>query len=256
MWLLPAIQALLIQSASFVALLALLLLARSLAGIQVSLLVATLLQGALASFLSRLRHLARWWLVIQLLFPLALLATHALALPPTLFLIAFLLLLLVYWTVFRTRVPLYLSGAKVWEVIASLVPEQGSFHLVDIGCGLGGLLLYLEKQRPDASITGIELAPLPWLISRWRVFLAHSHIRIIRGDYGLLDFSQFDMVFAYLSPAVMDVLWQKAVAEMRPGALLLSYEFSIPGVKPDIVIQTGQNSSNLYGWRIPNISQQ
>jgi hypothetical protein len=43
--------------------------------------------------------------------------------------------------------------------------------------------------------------------------------------------------FAYLSPAAMLALWHKARAEMRPGTLLLSYEFHIPGTTPDLVIQ-------------------
>lgn len=251
---LPAVQALFIQGISLISLFALLWLAQISVGLRVSLLAAVLLQGILASFLSYLKRLARWWLAIQFIFPLALLVTHRLSLPPLVYLTAFLLLLAVYWTVFRTRVPLYLSGPETWESVCGLLPEHGEFHFVDIGSGLGGLLLHLEKRYPNASLTGIELAPLPWLIGWLRALLARSRVRLLYGDYGLIDLAQFDVAFAYLSPPVMSVLWQKAVAEMRAGTLLLSFEFPVPDVKPDIVVQLEQHGSILYGWRMPGIS--
>jgi predicted O-methyltransferase YrrM len=51
-----------------------------------------------------------------------------------------------------------------------------------------------------------------------------------------LDFAQFDVVFAYLSPAAMPELWKKAQREMRPGSLLISYEFPIEGVEPNLIV--------------------
>lgn len=253
---LPALQALLIQIVSLVALYALLLLAWILTGFQASLFVAAVLQGAIAACLSRVRHLAGWWIAIQFFFPLAVLLTHALAFPPYVFLTAFLLLLGFYWTTFRTQVPLYLSGPKVWEAVADLLPQRGTLRLVDIGSGLGGLLLDIEKRRPDITSVGVELAPIPWFISWLRARFARSRVSFMRSDYSLLDFSQFDVVFAYLSPAVMDAVWQKTVSEMRPGTLLLSYEFPVSGIKPDIVVEMELDGSIIYGWRMPNISLQ
>ena len=58
----------------------------------------------------------------------------------------------------------------------------------------------------------------------------------MRGDYSSLDFSQFDAVIAYLSPAAMPALWDKARAEMRPGTSLYSVEFAIPGQPPSTTI--------------------
>jgi hypothetical protein len=56
-------------------------------------------------------------------------------------------------------------------------------------------------------------------------------------------------VFAYLSPAAMPALWQKARREMRPGSLLLSHEFPIPGKEADLVLRP-QGGAALYGWRL------
>ena len=252
-FLLPAIEALVIQVVVLLVLYAFLFLLGTFER-QVTIGVAALLQGALAALLSRWRHMPIWWLVIQFLFPPALLFGHALGLSPGLFLGAFLLLLLVYWTPFKTRVPLYLSGQAVRQRVLDLVPGNDVVRFIDIGSGLGGLAIYLAKNRPHACVSGIELAPIPWFIGWLRALVLRSRARMLMGDYTKLDFSQFDMVFAYLSPAAMDALWEKAMAEMRPGALLISYEFIISGVKPDIVIGEEMDGALLYVWRMPNIS--
>jgi len=70
----------------------------------------------------------------------------------------------------------------------------------------------------------------------------------MRGDYRALDFAQYDVVFAYLSPAAMPALREKAQAEMRPGTLLLSYEFGFAGMPPDVTLPVAPNGTVLYGW--------
>jgi len=241
----PAVRALLIQFACLPLSYALVwLLLR--AGIAVDWSGAALLQGVLAAAVSWWRTLAPWWLAIQLAFPLALLAGLGLHLPSWLFLAVFLVMLLVYWSTFRTQVPYYPSGQRAWDAVAELLPA-GPIELIDIGSGLGGLVLDLAARRPDARFTGIELAPLPWLAS-WLRALGRPNVRFMRGDYERLDFADFDVVFAYLSPAAMAALWKKASAEMRPGSLLLSYEFVISTKSPDLTIKPAGKGPLLYGW--------
>jgi hypothetical protein len=55
-------------------------------------------------------------------------------------------------------------------------------------------------------------------------------------------------VFAYLSPAAMGALWRKASAEMRPGSILLSYEFAIADKAADLVITPTGRGPVLYCW--------
>jgi hypothetical protein len=247
-WRAPALQALLLQGA---ALPFSILLSLSLASAHVDLTLAgaALLQGALAAALSRLRGLAWWWLPIQALFPLALVGGVGLRLPSWLFLAAFVSLLLIYWSTFRTQVPYYPSGRRAWDAVAALLPAGRPVYAIDIGSGLGGLVLDLAARRPESTFAGIELAPLPWLVSRLRALLAaRANARFVRGDYELLDLGSYDVVFAYLSPAAMGALWRKASAEMRSGSLLLSYEFVIAEKTPDLVITPSGRGPVLYGW--------
>lgn len=270
----PAVRALLIQCAAAPLTLALAwLLARF--QFPVNYLSAAVLQGVLAAAITWRLALAPWWRAIQLLFPLALLTTLALQLPPWIFLVIFLALLGWYWSTFRTQVPYYPSHAAVWDAVRRQLPppQVGKrLRVVDIGSGLGGFVLYLARTRPDVECVGIELAPLPWVVSWLRARLSGTgrstgravmadvaggatgdagaplRPRFLRGDYEQLDFSQFDLVFAYLSPAAMDGLWRKAQAEMSTGSALISYEFAIDGREADLVIHATDDPVPLYKW--------
>ena len=243
----PALKAVLIQALAFPLMLGLVyLLAR--AGVGMTLLSVALLQGVLAALISWRAGLARWWWAIALLFAPALLAASALELPPVLFLLVFIFLLGLYWSTFRTQVPFYPSGPAVWREVAQLIAARPSVKLIDIGSGLGGLVLDLARRRPDGRFSGIELAPLPWLASRLRARLAGSPARFVRGDYAALDFADYDVVFAYLSPAAMAALWLQAEKQMLPGSMLLSYEFKIAARPPDKTIAATERGPLLYVW--------
>jgi SAM-dependent methyltransferase len=241
------VQAAVLQALAFPATLVLVyLLAR--AGLHPSMIVAAVLQGMVAALLTWRRGLATWWRAIQFLFPVSLLGAGMLDLPPALFLVVFLFLLGLYWSTFRTQVPFYPSGPTAWKAVAALLPAGRPVRLIDIGSGLGGLVLDLARRRPDSQFTGIELAPLPWLVSRLRARLTRSSASFIRGDYEALDFGQYDLVFAYLSPAAMPALWNKASREMKPGTMLISYEFNIPAKPAHKTIDATPFGPALYVW--------
>jgi SAM-dependent methyltransferase len=242
----PAVRALLCQLAAFpLTLLAVYLLAR--AGSQPSYLVAALAQGVFAGVLTWRWRLASWWIAICLLFPPALYGANKLDLPSWLFLTVFLFMLVLYWSTFRTQVPYYPSGKTAWVAVAEQLPQGREVKVIDIGSGLGGLVLDLAR-RPHVQATGIELAPLPWLASWLRARLSNSRARFIRGDYESLDFGAYDAVFAYLSPAAMTALWGKAQREMRPGSMLMSYEFTVSEASPTVSLTLQDTGRTLYIW--------
>jgi hypothetical protein len=243
----PAVQAMLIQCGAVPLMLAIIYLMASFR-FPVDYLTVAVVQGLLAAGLTWKFGLARWWRTIQLLFPLAVLAALALQLPSWLFGAAFLLLLGWYWSTFRTQVPYYPSGPVVWDAVRQLLPQDKAPRVIDIGSGLGGLVLYLARSRPDAEVCGIELAPLPYIYSWLRAKLGGSRARFLLGDYEKLDFGRYDLVFAYLSPVAMPALWRKAAAEMCPGSMLASYEFNIPERAPDRIVHATEGDVPLYIW--------
>ena len=247
----PALIALLIQIASLLVLLLCLTVAWQSFQFKLTLIQVLVAQAVLTLLLTRWFGLAWWWCVIQPLFPFAVVATLSLTLPPWLYLTLFLIFLVVYWSAFQTQVPYYPSTESAWLALAPCLPKDKPFILVDIGSGLGGLILHLGKKYPESAFTGVEIAPLPWLISYLRGKGNGGNVRFLRSNYENLHFADFDVVFAYLSPAAMPGLWRKAKNEMRSGTMLVSYEFPIIGVEEHLSIYP-ENDANfgrkLYIW--------
>lgn len=252
----PSVIALLLQVAAF----ALLLSGIRLFGMQLEVLSFTLVCGLLAAGFSYFAGLARWWLVIQLLFVPALGLALSFDIPPVLFLLAFLLMLAVYWSTFRTQVPLYLSSNKVWAALESLLPSPAGaggegFRFIDLGSGLGGVLTHLAHVRPDGHYTGIESAPLPLLWSSLRTRTCPNcsvHWGSIWDEkLTASDLSQYDVVFAYLSPVPMARLWLKAREQMRPGTVFISSTFTVPEQSPHQIVQIEDlHHSTLLVWKM------
>ncbi len=207
-----------------------------------------LLQGIVAAGLGRGLDMETWWLPIHALFVPGLVWMLGLGLPPVYAFSAFCLLASVFWGVSRTRVPLFLSSRAAAQAVAGLLPPDGNFSFLDLGCGLGGVLTCLARARPAGCYHGIESAPVPFLLSRLRALLGAPSCRITWGDFRDLDLGRYDVVYAYLSPAAMGGLWQKASREMRSGSLLISNSFAVPGVPPALTLATG--GSRLLLWRM------
>lgn len=202
--------------------------------------------GAVAA--AALMRAERWWLAIHLGFTPLLAAALQLGLAPGWSLAIFVALVLVYWTTFRTRVPLYLTNRATAQALAGLLPAR-SPSLLDIGAGTGALLRTLAALRPDGCYTGIEYAPAPWLIGR---LAARANIDWRHGDLFALPWEAYDVVYAFLSPAPMAAVWRKAAAELRPGSLLVSNSFAVPGREPDAVVDVDdRRRTRLYLYRAP-----
>ena len=246
----PAIRAMLILCVAFFVTFLIAQIVLPLVQIEVSPIGFAVLHGLLAAVLVRALKMPFWWCVILFFFPVAVILVNSLHLPPALFLGVFLFLLFLFWSTYRSQVPFYPSNLAVWSAVEALLPHDKPLRVIDIGSGLGGAILHLSAQRPDSQFVGIELAPLPWLVSRVRACFSKGNARFICGDYTRLDFSEYDVIFAYLSPAAMTALWQKASSEMSAGALLLSYEFPIDGAPAHIAEHPRAGGPVLYGWRM------
>jgi len=82
--------------------------------------------------------------------------------------------------------------------------------------------------------------------SSYRSHLTHSSARFTLSDYQQLNFAEYDIIFAYLSPAAMPSLWDKAKQEQSNNQLLISLEFPVPGITPAQVISGDHQSPDLY----------
>jgi hypothetical protein len=206
-------------------------------------------QGVLAALVGRMFGLPWWWAPINALFVPAALGLKFLALEPIWYLAGFGVLGSVYWTTYRTRVPLYLSSSEACERVAALLPADRAFSFLDIGCGVGTVLACLAPRFPEGVFRGLEIAPLPFVVS-WLRAKTSRRFDAQRVDFWRESLAQYDVVYAFLSPVPMSDLWRKARAEMRPGSLLVSNTFRVDGVPADTVIPIAGGRRALYVWRI------
>jgi SAM-dependent methyltransferase len=229
----PALIALLIQGCAFVLAAALCLLAIQLGfhflDFLPNLAALLIVQGIIAYFLSIRLKMAYWWRYIHLLFPLAIWVALALQIPMGYFLLGFILTGAIFWSVFLTQVPFYPSKPEVWTAVSKLLPGK-KLRILEIGSGLGNFAIRMAQLRPESLVDGIEIAPLPWLISVIQAKFFASRVCFRLANYEKVDFANYDLIFAYLSPAAMPELWKKALREMDSESLLISHEFPIPGI--------------------------
>lgn len=211
-------------------------------------LALALAQGICAALVNYKLAAPAWWVPIHLTFaPLVVLASR-LTIAPAWYLGCFLLLLMIFWRTDRSQVPLYLSNRATANMVQKILPTHPC-HVLDLGCGCGGLLRQLAHERPDCTFLGIEHAPLPWLCARLGALGLHN-VTIQLGDFWKTPLEQFDLVYAFLSPAPMKRLWHKALLEMQPGSQLISNSFAIPDSQPTSVVSVAdRRKTQLYIYR-------
>lgn len=206
--------------------------------------------GALALFIARIARLPWWWQIIHTAFAPLAWGVHSLSIDPGWFLLAFIVLLLVYRGALTGQIPLYLSNKETVAALLQLTPDSPGLKFIDLGAGIGSTILPLAKARIDGQFAGVENAPATWLLGYLRTFrLRNCHWHW--GNIWEAHLSDYDVVYAFLSPAPMPALWAKAQREMQPGSLLISNNFPIPGVETSNVIEIDDpRQTRLYCYRL------
>ncbi len=243
----PAIRALMMQLLAGSVIIGLALVWSLLQLPALPMIVWAMIQAAMATLLAYHFSMARWWLAIHMVFLPSVVMTLFLGLPSWLFLAGFATLFLVHGATYRTQVPTHLSRRSVVESVINLLPSRSGFHCIDLGCGFGGVLSALALRRKDARYYGMEAAILPFAVSWIRGRLAGYEVSW--GDFWEVDLGTYDVVYVYLSPAAMPGLWTKVRREMRPGSLLISNSFPVPGVTPTQTVSI-RPGTDVYLWRI------
>ena len=117
-------------------------------------------------------------------------------------------------------------------MLASLPPHlDGPIH--ELGAGWGTLAFALARRYPALPVVAHELSPVPWLFLLARKAIQRApNLTIRRADFLEADLRAAALVTCYLYPGGMERLRPKLEAELRPGAILLSNCFAMPGWAP------------------------
>lgn len=205
--------------------------------------------GGVAMLMAILTRQHWWWRLIHALFAPLAWSVSTLSIDPGWFLLAFILMLLVYRGAIAGQIPLFLSNSKTVSALALLVSERPGTRFIDLGAGVGSVLRALARSQQNAQFTGIENAPATWLAGYlWTAGLANCDWRW--GDFWRVNLAVYDVVYAFLSPAPMPALWEKVLHEMHSGSLFISNSFPVPGVEAHHVIEIDDaRRTRLYCYR-------
>ena len=103
----------------------------------------------------------------------------------------------------------------------------------DLGCG-DGRVIVTAARRFGAQAVGIEIDPLRYVWCQLLVTVLglRARVRIVFGDFFRQDLSNADVVTCYLLQDTNQKLVTKLLAELRPGARVVSNTFTFVGIEP------------------------
>ena len=129
------------------------------------------------------------------------------------------------------------------ETCLKYVDINSDASVVDLGCGHGGVLRKISKKCDVNALVGYEINPFACVLAKLFCF-RDKKIHIKRRNFFQERLSDFDIIFCYLFPDVMEALTEKLRTEAKPGAVLVSFNFCLKGVNADSVLKPEQTRHN------------
>lgn len=207
-------------------------------------------QSVLAVSGSILIRQPMWWIPIHLLFLPLVFVFFTLTIPAWWYLAIVIVMTLIFWGTIRGDVPLFLSSKDVAEVVTIFLEQEKANKFADLGAGIGSVAIPVAKALPNLKVDAWERAPLPFLMSWWRGKKL-KNCNVLRENFFNANFSDYDVIFAFLSPAAMPEVSRKIQREMKSGALFISSSFPSDLWQPESVLHLNDfRKTVLYCYRI------
>lgn len=140
---------------------------------------------------------------------------------------------------------------KIRAALDAVTMSPGEL-LVDIGCG-DGRVLREARRRYGVHCRGFEINPIAFLKARL-LSVGQGGIEVRFSNFWNVDLKEADIVSCYLFPDVMRRLGEKLSRELDSGARVISFNFPIPGWKPQSILRADSRIHNdpIYIYRIPD----
>ncbi len=142
------------------------------------------------------------------------------------------------------------------EVIAVMLDAAGvgpGDVVYDLGCGEGEIVIAAALR--GARGVGVDLDPERITNARANAARAgvSGHVTFVEQDLFATDVSRATVVTLYLGPEVNRRLRPKLLRELRPGARIVSHDFSMGDWTPERMFTVPQTPGHVvYLWRVPD----
>ncbi len=144
----------------------------------------------------------------------------------------------------KTKVPWVKTPANNLEIILDEIKLPSNSLVYDLGCG-DGRFLFAAKKRGLRTV-GYELSLYPCLRGWLRSYFSGTKVIIKNSNYFNSDLSEADTVYLFLVGAVMAKTGEKLKRELKPGTLVISYGFKIPGWEITKTLPTHPSQTYVY----------
>jgi len=160
----------------------------------------------------------------------------------------------------EVRAPFITTPPEVVARMLHLADTGPQDTVIDLGSGDGRIVIAAARDHGARGL-GIELDPA--LVARARENARRAGVadraRFEEGDALKADLTPASVVTIYLLPFLLDQLQPRLLAQLRPGARVVTHAFAFKGWKPDraetvriSARHEGQgNESRLFVWVVP-----
>ena len=154
----------------------------------------------------------------------------------------------------RLDVPYVPTHMRVVAKMLELAKVTKDDVVYDLGSGDGRIVITAAK-RFGARGLGVDLDPARVREAKENARDAGvtDRVRFVRGDIFETDLRPATIVTMYLLPAVNLKLRPKLLAELRPGARIVSHNYDLGDWTPlrRETVKIGSTEHVVYGWRVP-----
>jgi SAM-dependent methyltransferase len=150
----------------------------------------------------------------------------------------------------RPDVPFEPTPPPVVEAMLDLAGVTAGDTVYDLGCGDGRIVVAAAKR--GARAVGVDIDPRRIRESRERARSegVEDRVELRQGDLFETDVSPADVVTLFLWPHVNLRLRPRLLAQLRPGARVVSYMHDMGDWPPQRTVPV-PGGRNLYLWIVP-----
>lgn len=150
----------------------------------------------------------------------------------------------------------------MFGIIRAHIKQQRSkntkpLKFVDLGSGDGRVVFRAAREGLFKESVGYEINPTLHIFACLRKMITPKYwpnTKFRMGDLWRTDLSRFDVVAVYGLSPIMDRLGSKLKDELRPGSIVVSNVFSIPGWRTSTVTSekgTGLHGKGVFLYEVP-----
>jgi len=155
-----------------------------------------------------------------------------------------------YNIVFKGFAPFISTRKNVIDKIIEDFEVKDDTIVHELGCGKAGFLRAVRKKNAKAELIGIEKSPIAYIIAQIQNSLSGNKIKIFKKNFFNDDVSKADIIYCFLNIKTMAELKDKFLKECKNGAMIVSYQFSLPDMEPEKKIVFDKSGEVVYFYKI------